>query len=214
MTGATATKPNPRGNRRRPSRMIGATAGFLALCLSVYAVFGAIWGFLRPGYEAVVSTDGELQLTPAFNVEFTGFISFVIATGLLGAILSLVMFVNSPHSRGVLMLLWVIVCAVIGAVVFWAAGEVVTGLLHPIPDFDTLDAGTALTLVPGISIGIGLAAAPFMAALAYWCAVLVSPEELTPEEAASRAMFSAAMGSPAGDPRHSTPQAEPGSADR
>lgn len=177
MTGATATTPRPR--KRRLSKMVGSTAGFFALCLTVYAVTGAIWGLFRPGYEAVATEDGALELAPAFNVEFTAFIVFVVVTGLLGAVLSLVMFVRSAHSRGVLMLLWVTLCAALGALVFWAAGEVVIGFLHPIPDLENLTSGTELTLVPGINIGIGFAAAPFMAVLSYWCAILVSPEDLT-----------------------------------
>lgn len=164
--------------------MVGSTAGFFALCLTAYAIAGAIWGLFRPGYAATVVEDGALELAPAFNVEFTAFIVFVLVTGLLGAVLSLVMFVRSIHSRGVLMLLWVTLCAAIGAVVFWAAGGVVIGFLHPIPDPADLSSGTELTLVPGINIGIGFAAAPFMAALAYWCAILVSPEDLMPPEPA------------------------------
>lgn len=178
MTGATTADSHPRRPRRRINPAVGSTAGFLALCLAVYAVVGAIWGALRPGYEATVVEGGELSLEPAFNVEFTAFISFVVATGLLGALLALVMFVRSSRTRGVWMLLWVTFCAFLGAVVFFVVGNAVTGVLHPVPPVEQLEPGASLTLVPGVSIGIGFAAAPFMAALAYWCAVLVSPEEL------------------------------------
>lgn len=187
MTGATATATYPRKNRRRPSRGIGSTAGFLALSLSVYAVVGVLWGLLRPGYEATVDDAGAVSLVPAFNVEFTAFITFVVATGLLGALLALVMFVSSPHTRGPLMLLWVTVCTFFGAVVFFSAGNVVTHLIHPVPDLENVEPGSSMTLVPGITAGIGLAAAPFMASLAYWCAVLVSPPETGTDQ--SPAMF-------------------------
>lgn len=177
MTAAASTDSTPRPKPRPVPPTLGSAAGFLALCLVCFGVVGALWGVLRPTYEAVVTEDGGMMIAPAHNVEFESFISFVVATGLLGALLAVVMFLLSTTTRGVLMLLWVTVCAVFGAVVFLFAGDLVVSVVNPVPEVETVDAGESFSLVPGINPGIGLAAAPFMAALAYWCSALVSPED-------------------------------------
>lgn len=177
MTGATETATTPREHRGPVSRAVGSLAGFLALSLVVFAGVGALWALLRPTYDATVTDTGGVYLTPAFNVEFMSFISFAVATGLLGALLALVMFVTSEHTRGLLALIWATICAFLGAVVFLLVGDQLSFALHPIPEQDTLAVGETFKLLPGMHPGIALAAAPFMASLAYWCAVLVSPEE-------------------------------------
>ncbi|QGU07759.1 hypothetical protein COCCU_09175 [Corynebacterium occultum] len=176
MTGATETAITPPVNRGPLTRAAGSLAGFLALSLVVYAGVGALWAMLRPTYDATVTDSGDVYLTPAFNVEFTSFISFAVATGLLGALLALVMFVVSDGTRGLGTLFWVTLCAFLGAVVFLVVGDQVSLLLHPVPEQDALEVGETFRLLPGMNPGTAFIAAPFMASLAYWCAVLVSPE--------------------------------------
>ncbi|MGP6172852.1 hypothetical protein [Corynebacterium sp. A21] len=177
MTGATETAATPRANRGPVTRAVGSLAGFLALSLMVYAGVGALWALLRPTYDATITDAGGVYLTPAFNVEFMSFISYTVATGLLGVLMSLVMFVTSEHTRGLVALIWVTCCAFLGAMVFLVVGDQLSLVLHPIPEQDSLSVGETFKLLPGMHPGIALAAAPFMASLAYWCAVLVSPEE-------------------------------------
>lgn len=175
MTGATETATTPPGHRGPLTRALGSLAGFLALSLVVYAGVGALWGALRPTYDATVTDGGEVYLTPAFNVEFTSFASFAVATGLLGTLLALVMFMVSEGTRGLGTLLWVTLCAFLGSVVFLVVGDQISLLLHPIPEPDSLAVGETFQMLPRMSPGVAFAAAPFMASLAYWCAVLVSP---------------------------------------
>lgn len=177
MTSATSTDPTPRSSRRPVPPALGSGAGFLALSLVCFGLVGALWGALRPAYRAVVTADDGIQIEPAHNVEFGSFISFVVATGLLAALLAVVMFLLSAPTRGVSMLLWVVFCAALGSVVFLFVGDLVVSAFHPTPAVETAEAGERFSLVPGINPGIGLAAAPFMAALAYWCSALVSPED-------------------------------------
>lgn len=178
---ATATAA-PRPRATRVPRTLGAGAGLLAVCLVLFTVGGAVWGLLRPVYRGTVAEDGGILLDRAFDVEFTSFISFVITTGLLSSAAALTVFSLSPRTRGPGMMLWLLVVTVLSSLAFHQAGMITAGLAHPLPDPETLAVGTRVSLMPGFSPGIGMASAPFMAALTYWCAALVTPEE-EPEQA-------------------------------
>lgn len=173
----SVTSPAPRRSVLPVSRSVGAGAGLLTLSFLVFAAVGAVWGLLRPAYTGTVTEQGAVSLDGAFNVEFTAFISYVVATGLLGVGVSLTLFLQSPATRGPGMLWWLILVMAVSSLVFFEAGQLSSALLHPLPDPDTLEQGSRISLVPGFSPGIGLVAAPFMAGLTYWFAALVTPEE-------------------------------------
>ncbi|AKK09177.1 hypothetical protein HCH15_09785 [Corynebacterium testudinoris] len=158
-------------------RAWGSGAGVLAASLLAFSLCGAVWGLLRPAYRGTLTADGNLQLDSAFNVEFSSFISFVVATGLVATVMSLSAFIVVPDSRGPGMLWWVVFVSFVSALAFIAVGEVTSSLRYPMPDVDALSEGDFVTIVPALAPGVGLLAAPFMAALAYWCSALVSPDE-------------------------------------
>lgn len=162
---------------------MGSGAGVLAVSLSSFIVFGVLWGLLRPTYSGTLEEGGQVSLDPAVNVEFSAFITFVAATGLLATVLSLSTYITSPATRGPGMLWWLIFVAALSSVAFIEVGNIASALLHPIPDPEMLNIGGQVTLVPALSPSIGFAAAPFMAALAYWCSALLTlepePEQLS-----------------------------------
>ena len=70
--------------------------------------------------------------------------------------------------------------ALLSAFSFLAVGTVTSGLLHDIGDPHLLSEGDRVSIVPGLQPGVGWLVAPFLAALAYWCSALVTPESETP----------------------------------
>lgn len=156
---------------------IGSAAGILAVSLLVYSTVGAVWGLLRPAYTGTLADGGQVNIDATIDsVAFTSFGSFVLATGLLSVIVSLSMYVNSPSTRGPGMLWWLIVVATLSAFAFLEVGTVVSGLLHSAGDVEQLMEGDRVSIVPGLAPGVGWLAAPFMAALSYWCSALVTPD--------------------------------------
>lgn len=169
--------PQPPAARPRVPRTLGDGAGLLAVCLVLYSAVGAAWGLLRPALHGTVGDEGAILFDPAVNVEFTSFISFVIATGLLSSVVALATFILSHRTRGPGMMLWLLVVVTLSALVFHQIGTLSAGLMHPPPEPESLAPGDRISLVPGFLPGVGILAAPFMAALTYWCAALVTPDD-------------------------------------
>ena len=161
---------------RIPPR-IGSAAGILAASLLVYSAVGAIWGLLRPAYTGTLVEGGQVSIAATTgSVAFVSFGSFVVATGLLAVIISLSMYVTSPSTRGPGMLWWLTAVAALSAFAFLEVGTVVSGLMHSVGDVEQLAQGDRVSIVPGLAPGVGWFAAPFMAALSYWCSALVTPD--------------------------------------
>ncbi|MDO5513046.1 hypothetical protein [Corynebacterium sp.] len=158
-------------------RTVGTAAGVAAVSLLIYSAVGALWGLLRPAYTGTLAEGGQVVIDPAsVNVEFTSFGGFVAATGLLAVLVSLGVYILSPSTRGPGMLWWLMAVAVFSAFSFLQLGTVTAGLLHDIGDPHQLSQGDRVSMVPGLAPGVGWLAAPFLAALAYWCSALVTPE--------------------------------------
>lgn len=158
-------------------RRVGAAAGILAASLLAYSAVGAIWGMLRPAYTGTLVEGGQVNIDAVTqSAAFASFGSFVLATGLLAVIVSLSMYVSSPETRGPAMLWWLTVVAVVSAFSFLEVGTLVADLMHRVGDLDQLAEGDRVSVVPGFAPGVGWLAAPFMAALSYWCSALVTPE--------------------------------------
>ncbi|QGU04964.1 hypothetical protein [Corynebacterium comes] len=158
-------------------RRVGSAAGILAVSLLLYSAVGAIWGMLRPAYTGTLVDGGQVNIPATTDsIAFHSFASFVIATGLLAVIVSLSMYVTSPSTRGPGMLWWLIAVAALSAFSFLEVGTVVSGLLHSTGDVEQLAEGDRVSIVPGLAPGVGWLAAPFMAALSYWCSALVTPD--------------------------------------
>ncbi|NMB22432.1 MAG: hypothetical protein GX983_03595, partial [Corynebacterium sp.] len=82
-------------------------AGVLALSLVVYALGGMVWGLLRPTYTAYVEDAETASIAVEADVAFTGFIWFAISTGIIGAVIALVVFLRSESTRGLAMMIWI-----------------------------------------------------------------------------------------------------------
>lgn len=161
----------------RLSKNTGVYAGVFALGLGIFAAAGVIWGLLRPTYTAYVEDAETASVAAAINVEFRAFIWFAVATGILGAALALGVFLRSESTRGLGMLLWVGVVAVVGAGAFIIFGNFSAALLHAPPgDYADL-VGETFQVVPNMTPGSALFTAPFLAVLMYWCATFVTPAE-------------------------------------
>lgn len=158
-------------------RSLGSYAGVFALVLTVFAVAGAVWGLLRPTYTAYVEDAETASVLAEPDVEFTAFIWFAITTGILGAVLALIVFLRTESSRGLGMMLWIGMVSFLGAVIFILFGDITAALIHSRPsDYSGLT-GEHFQVVPGLSPGSALFAAPFLAVLMYWCATFVTPVE-------------------------------------
>lgn len=186
----------PHRPRFRINRNVGTGAGLLAFAIVVFALGGAVWGLVRPAYEAMATGDGQLALSAAGNVNFTAFSTFTVVTGLLGVVTGAYAFMRAPETRGLPMLLWTGVVGFIAAVGFWAVGETVAGLVHPLPDPSTLAEGDVVEVAAALNPGMGLVAAPFMATAAYWVCVLLYPGDLEEPEDAEDLVEAEKPGSP------------------
>lgn len=180
-TEADVDTPARSVRKSRRNRTAGTFAGVLALSLAAHGLAGVVWGLLRPTYTAYIEDAETASVAVSANVEFTAFIWFAIATGIIGAGIALVVFLRSETTRGPLMLLWLGVVAFLGAVAFSVFGDAVAAFIHPRPG-DYADAvGESFEVVPEMSPGSALFTAPFLAVLMYWCATFVTPHE-APEE--------------------------------
>ncbi|MHA2789319.1 hypothetical protein ACXZ66_09265 [Corynebacterium sp. S7] len=168
----------PATNKSRRKAIIGTAAGLLFFALVAGLILGAIWGVFRPAYVGDVTnglfTANETE-SPK-NVEFSSFISFVIITGALGIIIAMVAYIKVGQVTGVGMLLWVGVVALAAAFAFYVLGNIVTGLVHPLPGHNSGDM-TGVQIVPPMQPGVGWAVAPLLATLTYWILAIVSTPE-------------------------------------
>lgn len=178
MKGSTATMADARESsttrRFTVGPRVGAYAGVVAGVLLSFILGGALWGLVRPGYTATVVEDSQIELGTEVNVEFTAFFWYVLICALLGGAAAVIAYTRSPRTRGVGMLLWVTVWALIGAQCFMMVGEFITDLVHGIDDPDALGVGDVITYVPYFSSGIAAdCVGGFWASIMYW-ALLVS----------------------------------------
>lgn len=167
----------PRQPRIRINRNLGSGAGLTAFAIVLYAVVGALWGVLRPAYDATAMAEAQVAISPTGNVGFTVFMTFVVLTGLLGLVLGIGAYLSSPNTRGLGMLLWVGVVAFVAAIGFWAVGEFTADLRYPLPDVASLTEGTELSVAASLSPGLALVAAPLMATASYWVSALLYLED-------------------------------------
>lgn len=172
-TAQPATQRTVRWTRRST----GVYAGVFALTLTVFAAAGAVWGLLRPTYTAYVEDAETASVAAAPNVEFTAFIWFAIITGVIGAVLALIVFLRAESARGLGMLSWIGVVALLGAGIFIVFGNISAQLIHARPTEYTDMVGETFQVVPSMTPGSALFAAPFLAVLMYWCATFVTPVE-------------------------------------
>ncbi|WP_156844743.1 hypothetical protein [Corynebacterium maris] len=171
----------------RVPRAVGAGAGLFAVSVLIYGVVGALWGLWRPAYSGTVTDDGGFAVAGGGNVAFTGYITFAVITGLMSAVMAILMFQASPATRGAPMLWWVGVVAFIAAVAFLVVGDLVAAARHPMPeDVDAITPDATFSVAPVFQPGVAWLVAPFMAVLAYWFSALTAVPEPEPYLPAQR----------------------------
>lgn len=177
--------PTPRrqaqSRRPRVTPAVGAGAGLFAVSVLVYGVVGALWGLLRPAYSGTVTDSGGFAVAGGDNVAFTGYITFAVITGLMSAVMAILMFLASPDTRGAPMLWWVGIVSFVAAVAFLVVGDLVAAARHPMPeDLDAITPDTTFSVAPVFQPGVAWLVAPFMAMLAYWFSALTDTPEPDP----------------------------------
>lgn len=180
-TAAPAAPVDQRPRRGRLSRRAGTYAGVALLFLLAFALVGVLWGLTRPTYTAYVEDPDTASIAVATDVEFLGFAWFTVLSGVLAAALSLLVFLRSPATRGPIMLYWLGLLSLLGAVIFAMFGEISANFLHRAPADYAAVLGSSFEVVPTFNAGGAVLAAPFLAMCIYWCAAWVTPEESATE---------------------------------
>lgn len=182
--GPQASSPPRRHVQSRSPRVspaVGAGAGLFAVSVLIYGIVGALWGLLRPAYSGTVTDGGGVAVAGGGNVAFTGYITFAVITGLMSAVMAILMFMSSTATRGAPMLWWVGVVAFIAAVAFLVVGDAVAAARHPMPeDLDAITPDATFSVAPVFQPGVAWLVAPFMAVLAYWFSALTATPEPDP----------------------------------
>ncbi len=174
-TSTSSTSATPHHRSGPVPRGLGDGAGLLAVSLLVYSVAGAIWGVLRTPIRGTHLGEGAVSLDPTSSAEFSSFITFALGTAVLGAALGAAAYVINRESRGLRMLLWLLVAALAGSASFLAVGDLVGTALHSsVLNPDELVRGEEVVLMPRFSPQIAWLASPFTAALSYWLCLVMS----------------------------------------
>lgn len=180
MTGTiSSTTAAPHHQSGPVPRGIGNGAGLLAVALLVYSLAGAVWGALRPPIRGVHLEGGAVSLDPTSSAEFSSFMTFALITGVLGAAFGVFSYVAHPESRGVRMLLWLMVVVLAGSASFLALGDLAGTALHStVANPEALAPGEEVVLMPRFTPEVAWLASPFLAGLSYWlCLALGSRQE-------------------------------------
>lgn len=150
-------------------QVVNAAAAVFAVAVTAYALLGAVSGLVRPTF----SLDPE-GVAAGVGAPFGFWIALVGLVCVTAALCALATYRLFPRVRGIAMLLWTVVVAVVGTRVFAATGDLVAYWLADPPGRlpVSLTAGT-----------VTFVAAAFCAAIFYWCAGLVDlePEPKDPE---------------------------------
>lgn len=150
-------------------QVVNAAAAVFAVAVTAYALLGAVSGLVRPTF----SLDPE-GVAAGVGAPFGFWIALVGLVCVTAALCALATYRLFPRVRGIAMLLWTVVVAVVGTRVFAATGDLVAYWLADPPG------RLPVSLTPGT---VTFVAAAFCAAIFYWCAGLVDlePEPKGPE---------------------------------
>ncbi|WP_304324060.1 hypothetical protein [Corynebacterium frankenforstense] len=163
--------------------LVHAAAAVFAVAVTAYALLGAAAGLARPTF----SLDPE-GVAAGVGAPFGFWITLVGLVCVTAAVSALAAYRLFPRARGIAMLLWTVVVAVVGTRVFAATGDLTAYWLADPP------ARLPVSVTAGT---VTFVAAAFCAAIFYWCAGLV---DLEPEpESPKRPEDSKSPDTPEGD---------------
>lgn len=157
---------------------LSAASGVLALSALLFLIAGLLWGMIYPSHRGTLVEGGAVAVEPAQGVEFRSWLWLVLGSGLLASVLAVGVFLRSPRSRGLLMQIWLGLMAGAGTVGAYAVGVSLARWRVPMPDPAALSPGAEVEILSMVGLGapISLVFPAFMAVLAYWSCMVVSPD--------------------------------------
>ncbi|AGP30617.1 hypothetical protein [Corynebacterium terpenotabidum] len=167
-------------------KLMGEWGRVVAVAFVVFALAGVVWGFWQPVTTGAVTEDlaavtglsGETAAVPGFG-------GYVLATGLLGAVLAGWMFSVARRLRGPASLVVAGVLAYLGSWIFLIFGNWVAEHFRATDLTGVLTAGQQVTLVHQVAPGVGTLVAPAVALLVYWACALFATDRMFEQETAA-----------------------------
>ncbi|MDO4928369.1 MAG: hypothetical protein Q3976_04825 [Corynebacterium sp.] len=157
---ASAPYVSKREHIRRASGVV------LGLALS-YLVAGIIWAWLRPTYSVIPVGEDEYQLGNEANVEFHGYLWFLLLSTVVALIGSAWLISHRERWVNVPMYFWFSAWVLFGLFIMQASSNLLVDYLYP------LDGSAEIRYAPDISLGaLGYVLAPCMAAVTLWIGML------------------------------------------
>lgn len=151
---------------KKISHAVGDGALVFAVTLVAFTIAAALWGWGYPSTKITITA--SLGADPTPGTEDAGFRAFAIfaaySTG-LGALLAL--WAYHTRIRSLSMLVWVTLCAAIGAVWSLIFGSIVVEHLHSF-DATMVQPGQVAYVTQTVPFSVVLVCAPAAAAVVYW----------------------------------------------
>ena len=157
---------------------VALCAGIVLAAIALGAVFGVLWGVLRPGQSVqFIAPDQFGVVADSVEAPFIALAWFSCLTAVLGAVIAFIAYLRGRAYRSVVMQLWVAFSALIGSMVVFLLGQIVAGSRQP--DFGSLEDGAMLTVIPAFDSYIALAVAPLIAMIVYWFGLFITDENIS-----------------------------------
>lgn len=175
---AVAPQAGEAGEQAPRQPRVPAQVGVFGLVLVVAvvsnAVLGALWGALRPGFESSADADGNLTVSPDFNVAFSAFAVFLLCTSVVAVLSVVVAIWQSVEATSLGMLFWLGIWNFVGAHVFLVCGDLIVAFIRN-ADVTTPDPGQSVRVIPWVAVGVsGAVWSAFIAMAVYWSAMLIT----------------------------------------
>lgn len=165
MPGQATPPTNGVPTRERVRRASGVVLG---LVLS-YLLAGIIWAWLRPTYTVIPVGADEYQLGNETNVEFHGYLWFLLLSVVVALISSAWLISHREHWVDIPMYFWFSAWVLVGLFIMQASSNLLVDYFYP------LDATLEIRYAPDITLGaLGYVLAPCVAALTLWIGMLYS----------------------------------------
>lgn len=174
QTSALTADQHQMAKKPRVPAQVGVYGLVLLVVVVTNAILGAVWGTLRPGFEASADNQGNLSLSPDFNVEFSAFAVFLLATTVVAVLSVIVSIWQSTKATSLGMLLWLGLWNFVGARVFLVCGDLIVAYIRN-ADVTAPEAGETVRIIPWVGVGIaGAVWSAFVAMAVYWSAMVIT----------------------------------------
>lgn len=169
---AEAGEQTPR--KPRVPAQVGVFGLVLVVAVVCNAILGAVWGALRPGFVASADAQGNLTLSPDFNVAFSAFAIFLLCTCLVAVLSVVVAIWQSTEATSLGMLFWLGIWNYVGARVFLVCGDLIVAFIRN-ADVAAPEPGQSVRVIPWVAVGVaGSVWSAFVAMAVYWSAMVIT----------------------------------------